>query len=88
MPKLRMPPGQQAMFDELADYTGGARMINAPQLARFWGRDVRCVRDWLADQGITRHPLGNGYGYLIRDVARAMYMQEEIQDNMLHFKGA
>ena len=70
MPKLRMPPGQQAMFDELADYTDGARMINAPQLA------------------ITRHPLGNGYGYLIRDVARAMYMQEEIQDNMLRFKGA
>lgn len=76
MPRLRMPPGQQVIFDELADFTGDARMINAPQLARFWGRDVRCVRDWLCEQQLTRYTLGNGYGYMIRDVARAMYMTE------------
>lgn len=76
MPKLRMPPGQQAIFDELADYAKGARMMNAAQLARFWGRDVRCVREWLNRQQLTRFPLGNGYGYMIRDVSRAMYMEQ------------
>lgn len=77
MPKLRMPPEQQAIFDDLADFAQGARMINAPQLARYWGRDVRCVRDWLRENRLPRIPMGNGYGYMIRDVSRAMYVGME-----------
>lgn len=89
MPRLRMPQAQQEIFDDLCDFTGGARMINAPQLARYWGRDVRCIRDWLQEQRLTRHPLGNGYGYMLRDVSRAMYMeQQETRDNLIQFKGA
>lgn len=88
MPKLRMPQGQQMIFDELSDYTGGARMINSAQLARFWGRDVRCVRNWLSDQGLTRFPLGNGYGYLIRDVSRAMYVEMQEAPKLLNIRGA
>lgn len=77
MPRLRMPPEQQAIFDDLADFAQGARMINAPQLARYWGRDVRCVRDWLKENRLPRIPMGNGYGYMIRDVSRAMYVGME-----------
>lgn len=77
MPKLRMPPEQQAIFDDLADFVDNARMINAPQLARYWGRDVRCVRDWLRENRLPRIPMGNGYGYMIRDVSRAMYVGME-----------
>jgi len=77
MPRLKMPAGQQAIFDELADFADGARIINAPDLARFWGRDVRCVREWLQECGLTRYRLGNGYGYMIRDVAGAMYIGQE-----------
>ncbi len=77
VPRLRMPPGQQAIYDELADFAQGGRMINAPELARFWGRDVRCVRDWLKEQGLARYQMGNGYGYMIRDVSRAMYVGME-----------
>lgn len=77
MPRLRMPPEQQAIFDDLADFAQGARMINAPQLARYWGRDVRCVRDWLRENRLPRIPMGNGYGYMIRDVSRAMYVGME-----------
>lgn len=73
MPRLRMPPEQQAIFDDLRDFVNDARMINAPQLARYWGRDVRCVRDWLKENRLPRIPMGNGYGYMIRDVSRAMY---------------
>ena len=73
MPRLRMPPEQQAIFDDLADFAQGARMINAPQLARYWGRDVRCVRDWLRENRLPRIPMGNGYGHMVRDGSRAMY---------------
>jgi hypothetical protein len=71
-----MPPGQQALFDDLAEYTGGARMINAPQLADFWGRDVRCIRAWLQEHQVPRYQMGNGYGYTLRDVSRALYQSE------------
>ena len=37
MPKLRMKPGQQAIYVELSEYRDGARMINAADLARFAG---------------------------------------------------
>lgn len=77
MPRLRMPPQQQAIFDDLADFTHDARMINAPQLAAYWGRDVRCVREWLKENRLPRFQLGNGYGYMIRDVSRAMYVGME-----------
>ena len=77
MPKLRMPPEQQAIFDDLRDFVNDARMINAPQLARYWGRDVRCVRDWLRENRLPRIPMGNGYGYMIRDVSWAMYVGME-----------
>lgn len=76
MPRLRMPPGQQAMFDELSEFAGGARMINAPQLAVFWGRDVRCARAWLQAHKVPKYQMGNGYGYTIRDVSRAMCQSE------------
>lgn len=87
MPRLRMPPEQQAIFDDLRDFVNDARMINAPQLARDWGRDVRCVRDWgrdvrcvrdwLRENRLPRIPMGNGYGYMIRDVSWAMYVGME-----------
>lgn len=75
MPRLKMPGGQQAIFDELDDYLGGARMINAAQLARFLGRDVRCVRAWLQEKELPSVRMGNIIGYSIRDVSRAMYLQ-------------
>ena len=78
MPKLRMKPGQQAIYDDLSEYRDGARMINAADLARFWGRDVRCVRAWLGEHGLPRYRLGNGYGYMIRDVAGAMYRDQQM----------
>lgn len=87
MPRLRMPAAQQAIFDELADFAGGARMINAPQLARFWGRDVRCVREWLSRHRLARYPLGNGYGYMIRDVSRAMYMEQQAAEPLELLRG-
>jgi len=74
MPRLKMPQEQQAIFDELADYLDGGRMINAPKLAKFWGRDILCVRKWLLDQKLPRYQMGNGYGYMIRDVSRALYL--------------
>lgn len=74
MPRLKMPAAQQAIFDDLADYVDNARMINAVQLARYWGRDVRCVRQWLQEQQLHRYQMGNGYGFMIRDVSRAMYL--------------
>lgn len=78
MPRLRMPPGQQAIFDELADYTDGARMISVPELARFWGRDKRCVREWLQENALTRYQMKNGFAYMIRDVSRAMYLKTAV----------
>ena len=76
MPRLRMPQAQQAIFDELSDYLDDGRMISAPKLAQFWGRDVRCVRAWLHEQKLPKYQMGNGYGYMIRDVSRAMYYCE------------
>ena len=76
MPRLRMPPEQQEIFDELSDFLDGARMINAPQLAKYWGRDVRCIREWLEQNQLTRYRLHNGYAYALRDVSRAMYMSQ------------
>lgn len=72
MPRLRMTAAQQAIFDDLSDYMEGARMINAAQLARYWGRDVRCVRDWLAANGLTSYRMGHVINFMLRDVARAM----------------
>lgn len=72
MPKLRMTSAQQAVFDELSEFTGGARMINAPDLARFLGRDVRCVREWISEHALAPYPLGRCSAYMLRDVARAM----------------
>lgn len=77
MPKLRMSDAQQAIFDDLVDFAGGARMINVPQLAAYWGHDKRTVRDWLQDQRLPRYAMQRGYGYMIRDVSRAMYLQME-----------
>lgn len=74
MPKLRMSSEQQALYEVLRDFTDGAGMINAPQLAKFWGRDVRCVREWLAQHELVKYRMGNGYGYLLRDVAKMMVM--------------
>ena len=76
MPKLRMPIGQQAIYDDLSDYAKGARMMNAVDLARYWGRDVRCVRDWLQANGLPRYRMGNGYSYSLRDISRAIYQAQ------------
>ena len=51
MPRLKLLPTAQAIFDELDDFTGGARMIMVPDIARFMGRDVRCVREWETTTG-------------------------------------
>ena len=72
MPRLRMPAAQQAIYDELQAYTG-AGMINAPTLARWWGRDVLCVRAWLAEKKLPRYQMGNGYSYMLRDVSKAIW---------------
>ena len=88
MPRLRMPSGQQAIFDDLAEFANGARMINAVDLARYWGRDVRCVREWIADNGLPRYRMGNGYSYMIRDVSRAIYMAQEATKGALQALGA
>jgi len=77
MPRLRMPPVQQAIYDDLQAYTGGAGMINVPTLAQYWGRDVRCVREWIAENALPRYRMGNGYSYQLRDVARAMTLCRE-----------
>lgn len=77
MPKLRMPPGQQTIYDDLVEYTAGARMIDAALLAQFWGRDVRCVREWARENAVARYKMGHGYSYQIRDVARAVYLSME-----------
>ena len=74
MPRLKMPSAPQAIFDELDDYLNGARMINSAQLARFWGRDVRSVRAWLAEKDLNRVRMGNMYSYSIRDISREMYL--------------
>ncbi len=73
MPRLRMPLEQQAIFDELAEFTGGARMINVPDLARFWGKDKRVVREWVSENGLPRYQMKHGYAYMIRDVSRAIW---------------
>ena len=78
MPKLRMSSGQQLIYEELVEFSGGARMINAPDLAKFWGRDVRCIRDWLGEHKLSRYRLGNGYGYMIRDVSYAIWLEQEV----------
>ena len=72
MPRLKLLPSAQAVFDELDDFTGGARMIMAPDLARFMGRDVRCVRTWIEENGLRAYPMGRCSAYLLRDVAEAM----------------
>lgn len=77
MPKLRMPAAQQAIYDDLRDFTG-AGMINAPTLAKYWGRDILCVRQWLQDNHLPRYKMGNGYSYTLRDVSRAIYDSEVI----------
>ena len=72
MPKARMRVAAEDMFDQLKDYTNGARMISAPDLARFTGRDIRSVRAWICDQGLRPYPMGRCSAYLLRDVAEAL----------------
>lgn len=76
MPRLKMPMKQQAIYDELVEFSGGARMINVPLLAQYWGRDARCIRDWAQENGLPRFKMGNGYSYQIRDVAKAIFLSE------------
>lgn len=77
MPRLRMPQGQKDLYDDLVEYTAGARMIDAALLAQYWGRDVRCVREWARENALARFKMGHGYSYQIRDVARAMVQSME-----------
>ena len=72
MPKSRMKVAAEPLFDALKEYTGGAGMINAPDLARFMGREVRCVRTWIEENGLRAYPMGRCSAYLLRDVAEAM----------------
>ena len=72
MPKTRMKISAEGIYDELKEYTAGARMINAPDLARFMNRDVRCVRTWIEENGLRAYPMGRCSAYLLRDVAEAM----------------
>lgn len=72
MPRLKLLPSAQVVFDELDDFTGGARMIMAPDLARFMGRDVRCVREWIQENDLTAYPVGRCSAYMLRDVAKAI----------------
>lgn len=77
MPKLRMPPRQQEIYDELVSSVGGARMMSLRQIAEFWGRDDRAARKWVQEKKVPVYDL-NGIGrYAARDVAKAIYLSEQ-----------
>lgn len=76
MPKLRMPTGQQIIYDELVDSAGGARMLNLRQIAHFWGKDDRAARKWVREKGLNTFPLNGVNHYAARDVAKAIFESE------------
>lgn len=76
MPRLRMPAGQQAIYDELVDSCGGARMLTLRQIAQFWGKDDRSARKWVQEKDLPRFALNGLHVYAARDVAKAIYSSE------------
>ena len=76
MPKLRMPTGQQVIYDELVDSCGGARMLNLRQIASYWGKDDRAARKWVREKGIATFCLNGVNHYAARDVAAAIWQSE------------
>lgn len=76
MPRLRMPAGQQTIYDELVDSAGGARMLTLRQIAQFFGKDDRSARKFVREKEIARFDLNGLHVYAARDVARAIYDSE------------
>ena len=76
MPRLRMPTGQQVIYDELVDSTGGARMLTLRQIAQFFGKDDRCARKWVQEKSLPRFALNGLHVYAARDVAKAIWESE------------
>ena len=76
MPRLRMPTGQQVIYDELVDSAGGAKMISLRQIAQFWGRDDRAARKWVREKDLPRSDLNGICCYAARDVAAAIWQSE------------
>ena len=73
MPRLKMPSGQQIIYDELVDSCGGARMLNLRQIATYWGKDDRAARKWARAMNLPTFNLNGVNHYVARDVARAIY---------------
>ncbi|MCR4886275.1 MAG: hypothetical protein K5919_05105 [Clostridiales bacterium] len=76
MPRLRMPTGQQVIYDELVDSADGARLLNLRQIARFWGKDDRAARKWVREKQLPTFPLNGVQHYAARDVAKAIWESE------------
>ena len=76
MPALKMPTRQQEIYDELIQSAGGAKMLSMKQIAKFWGRDDRAARKWVAEMGISPFVLNGIKRYSARDVSKAIYNSE------------
>lgn len=76
MPRLKMPIGQQMIYDELVDSCGGARMLTLRQVATFFGKDDRSARKFVQSKALPRYDLNGLHVYAARDVAKAIYTSE------------
>lgn len=76
MPRLKMPTGQQVIYDELVDSVGGAKMLSLRQIAQFWGRDDRAARKWVREKSLPKYDLNGIPCYAARDVAAAIWQSE------------
>ena len=71
-----MPERQQAIYEELVDSAGGAKMLSLRQIAQFWGRDDRSARKWVKEKNVPVFELNGIIRYAARDVAKAIYFSE------------
>lgn len=76
MPRLKMPSGQQTIYDELVDSAEGAKMLTLRQIAQYWGRDDRAARKWAQEKNLPKYDLNGVAKYAARDVAAAIYNSE------------
>jgi hypothetical protein len=76
MPRLKMPSGQQVIYEELIESAGGARMLTLRQVAQFFGKDDRSARKFAKEKALPRYDLNGLHVYAARDVAKAIYDSE------------
>ena len=76
MPRLKMPSGQQTIYDELVDSAGGAKMLQLRQIAQYWGRGDRAAKKWAEEKALPKYELNGIPCYAARDVAAAIYNSE------------